>query len=453
MSAKIFNAENLDEYRQNPDIIHALHGVSLLNHDEFMNWYSPPHIRFGERGERLPKTLSSRLPEIEGIHRISKDTMRTLAESACNGKIARDYGETAIDRLTETKFDLLVAVAPDHEELNNPARISTSTKAPANRKIKYVLGFIIVEKGECKDYPEEYCVNLICARAEPQYKKFRGDPYELERVKGSLLMGAYLYCLKKHGKQMGILELADGYNNVSGFISYTKMGFAVDKPLYNYNCFGDCANLPMSVSLADTTYEQIIGRASGASPLSKAELKLLDPTGLSILIPRNSRQNSIQKKVATLCNLLYKTPYIMRERCRLSPKDDKEEKEVYEKTKEEIRKEKEDTTKRQRKLSEGEIDESEKRVIKPTTEEIMEKLEDKKSKLVEAFEEAVVEPVEMDVPVSPKEKSRSHDKTKRKRSPSLNNGTDDVIDKITGKGSKGSLGKGKGTKKRRSIRR
>jgi len=97
-----------------------------------MNWYSPPQVRLGERKGRLAETLSSRLPAIEAIQRISKDTMKTLADSVCEYKILSDYGKTAIDRLTENRFDVLVAVAPDHEELNR--QITTGTKALANRK-------------------------------------------------------------------------------------------------------------------------------------------------------------------------------------------------------------------------------------------------------------------------------------------------------------------------------
>jgi len=465
MTDRLFTTENLDEYRQNPDIQNALYGVSLLNHDEFMNWYSPPQIRLGERKGRLAETLPSRLPDIEIIHRISKDTMRTLANSVCEQKIGRDYGETAIDNLTEHGFDLLVAVAPDHEELN--LRITTGTKGLANRKINHILGFIIVEKGECNQYPEEFCVNLICARAEPLYKKFTGDPHERQRVKGSLLMGAYLYCSKKQGKQMGILELADGYNNVSGFISYTKMGFAVNKALYGYHCFALCENLPMTVSLPDTTYEQIIGRASGKSPLSKAVLKQLDPTGLSLLLPKNRIQTDRQKKVAILCNLLYKMPHIMNLSCRLHSKNDKEEVEMLFTTKEEIRKEKSDTTKRQRALSEGEIDESETIIVAPSLEEIVAKLEDKKAMLIESFEfpeqvvEQLIEQEPDDELLFIQAQAIKANKTKRKRTPLLMDESDDEgkmyvglgkrMDKRMGK--RMDKRKDKGTKKRKYASR
>ena len=285
MSNKIFISKNLDEYRNNPDIKAALNGVSLLNHDEFMNWYRPTQLHFGERADRLAATLETRLPEIDTVNQISKETMRMLAEEVCEKKIGRNYGMKAIDRLTNDGFDVLVAVAPRHEELNLPSRTSTGTKAHSSKKIKHILGFIIAEKGECKKHPDEYCVNLICSREKLIHKKFSiYDPYQ--RIKGAMIMGAYLYCLKKLGKEMGILELADCYQNIGGFISYTKMGFAVDHSLYGENCFRHCDNLPMSISLADTTYDKIIGRASGRAPLSHQELEEIDPTGLSLLTPR-----------------------------------------------------------------------------------------------------------------------------------------------------------------------
>jgi len=317
------------------------------------------------------------------------------------------------------------------------------------------LGFIIVEKGKCKQYPEEFCVNLICARAEPTYKKFTGD--KRQRVKGALLMGAYLYCLKKQGKQMGILELADGYNNVSGFISYTKMGFAVNKRLYGPQCFALCENLPMSVSMADTTYEQIIGRASGKSPLSMAELKLLDPTGLSLLVPKNSGQTDLQKNVATLCNLIYKLPHIMAGRCVLHPKNDKRESELLFSTEEQIRKEKSDTTYRPRALSEGEIDEYEPFYYEPTLQDIVAKLEYKKSILIDVFElESSMEPEEpfMEEP-EPfiQAQAIKANKTKRKHTPLLMDDDEDEGPKYVGLGKRMDKKKSKRTQKRRTKSR
>jgi hypothetical protein len=83
-------------------------------------------------------------------------------------------------------------------------------------------------------------------------------------IRGSLLVGAYLYCLKKHRtyNKKAILELANGYLNVAGFISYTKLGFNKDLSLYNKRCFYDYTSLPMSFDLTRISEETIVMRAT-----------------------------------------------------------------------------------------------------------------------------------------------------------------------------------------------
>jgi hypothetical protein len=84
-------------------------------------------------------------------------------------------------------------------------------------------------------------------------------------IKGSILLGAFLYCIKNSAfRQEGILELAGGYSNIQGFISYTKMGFNKDLSLYDpvkHVCFWDIKNLPMSCDISTINNETIINRA------------------------------------------------------------------------------------------------------------------------------------------------------------------------------------------------
>jgi hypothetical protein len=447
MSNKIFITKNLDEYRNHPDIRAALNGISLLNYDEFMNWYQPTQIKFGERANRLAATLSSRLPEIDTVHQISKENMRILAEEVCEKKIGRDYGRRAIDRLSNDGFDVLIAVAPRHEELNLPSRTKTGTKAHSNKKIKHILGFIIAEKGECKKHPDEYCVNLICSREKLIHTKFSiHDPRQ--RAKGALIMGAYLYCLKKLGKEMGILELADCYQNIAGFISYTKMGFAVDHSLYGENCFRHCENLPMSISLAHITYDNIIGRASGRAPLSREELEEIDPTGLSLLIPRNPEQASLQKKIAVLCNVLYKLPRIFEKTCKLHPIDEAAEFDILNTVKQISKDQKEAARQEalQEELNDSTVRKSRRTILhkinetvemEPTLEELMAILTYFKQVTMAQFHEAQFNEAQFNEaqfqenaveemvpePVVSEQVSASANKTKRKRSSSASGST------------------------------
>jgi len=152
-----------------------------------------------------------------------------------------------------------------------PPPSSRSHKPPldiVDGKLNLVHSVMIVEKGECAKKPTTYAINLICSK---------------KTMKANILMGAYLYTIKKHGEninQTGILELAGSFENLPGFCLYTKFGFFPDELLYvpetrktNTNpvdrthtkksqiskekpkCFGDQRNLAMSVKLNDMSNE------------------------------------------------------------------------------------------------------------------------------------------------------------------------------------------------------
>ena len=307
---EVFVFSNLEEYRTHPDIVGALDGAVLLNHNEFMNWYSPPEIRIGERDDRKEKTKSIRQRSIDVVEAISIQTLEDMANKVCENKIGISYGISAIRRLNLQEFDILVALAPDYENVEKD--VFTKSKKTLEKRIKHILGFIIVEKGECRKLSNSYSVNLICSRTKleyTQYGKNRNQPRR--RVKAGLLMGAYLYCIKKLGQRQGILELAGGYKNISGFMSYSKMGFTKDTKLFGRDCFKDFGNLPMSIELGDSfiSYEKIIGLASGKHILSADAIA--DSTRLIRLpSPKNNKQKEIQRELAVIANLAYQIYYI-----------------------------------------------------------------------------------------------------------------------------------------------
>ena len=144
-------------------------------------------------------------------------------------------------------------------------------------RLSGVVGFIIVEKGECNQFPNGWSINLICTSKNA----IPGS--------GSILMGLYLYTILCHpdgnadrfvypGKegiinvyekltdieeeptyeikfettqplipvqQIGILELASAYTNAGGLCMYEKFGFKYVYELYGEHCFPDYYNLPM----------------------------------------------------------------------------------------------------------------------------------------------------------------------------------------------------------------
>uniref|UniRef100_A0A6C0B7K4 Uncharacterized protein n=1 Tax=viral metagenome TaxID=1070528 RepID=A0A6C0B7K4_9ZZZZ len=292
MQKEVFIGEHLDNYRYDEKIVKSLEGRVLLNHDEFVKWYSPPKIRMSERN--LTKKIN-RQPSVEKVETISNAILELMAEGVCEKKIGRTYGIDAVRRLVNSQFDILVLVESNYLDIKAKEGF-TYTKTAANKKMNHVLGFIIVEKGECQRLPNAYSVNLICVRSIK------------DKPRGSVLLGAYLYCCKKIGQRYGLLELAGGYRNVAGFFAYSKMGFIKNTTLFDKRCFKDYGNLPMSIDLADYRYTEFVDYASGHRKFTNFR----DDTGFINIIPEkgNVVQHELQNEIARYCNLLYQMPFI-----------------------------------------------------------------------------------------------------------------------------------------------
>jgi hypothetical protein len=303
MASYLFSLHKLNSYRDNASVIQALGGVQLLNFKEFSKWYKDPDPKILPVREAA---LTSYYPTEELLEeeRLESDeiamaaAINNLTEGVCQDKIASHYLEGSLKKAYDSRFfDLLVAVIPGYEELNDTTAYPMSTKQRSREKIGKVVGFIIAQYGECKTHPNAYAVNLICTRSIDGYF-----------IKGALLLGAYMYCIKQteHAEQLGVLELAFGYDNIGGFFAYTKMGFDKDYTLVKEGCFEDYENLPMSVNLQNYSLDNIIGLATGIAPRPLSDVK--DDTGLYALgLPQkgNSMQSTLQNKIASNANLLY----------------------------------------------------------------------------------------------------------------------------------------------------
>lgn len=303
MASYLFSLHKLNSYRDNPSVVQALGGVQLLNFKEFSRWYKDPGPKINPIREAA---LTSYYPTEELLEeeRLESDeiamaaAINNLTEGVCQDKIASHYLEGSLKKAYDSRFfDLLVAVVPGYEELNDTTAYPMSTKQRSREKIGKVVGFIIAQYGECKTHPNAYAVNLICTRSIDGYS-----------IKGALLLGAYMYCIKQteHAEQLGVLELAFGYDNIGGFFAYTKMGFDKDYRLAQDDCFEDYENLPMSVNLQKYSLENIIGLATGLVPRPLSDVK--DDTGLYALgLPQkgNSVQSMLQNEIASNANLLY----------------------------------------------------------------------------------------------------------------------------------------------------
>jgi len=291
-SSILFKKEYLTEYTNHPPVNAALNGVTLLNYDDFFNWYN-----------NIGRSTGSRGIDLENNQIKKRDDFLEMAGLIC-GNITSDYGIGTLYNLVEQpeKLDLLVAVAPDYLETNITDSSSDNRYEAIRKKI---LGFIVIEKGECIRLPEVYCLKLICTK--------EGNINGL-KIKGSILVGAFLYCLKSDPSksQIALLELAGRYRNLPGFFAYSKFGFGKDLTLHDPYCFYGVNNLPMSVNLDEiyTNKQAIIEVLTGTNPLSDEILHKKDMTKLVFTgIPKNEQQFSEQYKIVKYADLLLDKEY------------------------------------------------------------------------------------------------------------------------------------------------
>ena len=160
-------------------------------------------------------------------------------------------------------------------------------------KSNAIVGVIVVERGECIESPKSWCVKVICVKPNS--------------VKGSLLMGACLYCIKANPSinQECLLELVGGYKNLSAFYSYTGLGFLRDDTLWNELCFDTKECIPMRADLSETSQGDIINKVLGRGPKFMLDIKA-DPSGLwnrKCYVLQN-KDNEVLKEILTISNLM-----------------------------------------------------------------------------------------------------------------------------------------------------
>jgi len=315
MSDTLFNTENgIDEYRNDDKMKKMLAGQSLLTHQEFIEWFKPPSPRIlPTRGKSTATRNTNRQRTINEISDIAFNIIDKMANDVCKGKIGYEYGKKAIERIStdfggekDVDYDILVSVIPNYKKVNE----FTGTELLEKKKLQCITGFIIVEKGECKKLNDVYSVNLICTRGRGRVigTAKDGEPIHEYNTKSVVLLGAYLYCIKKsesiaEENKLGILELAGAYTNMNGFFAYTKVGFDKDNTLFDTEkgiCFYDANNLPMSVDLNSYTLEDIIDLVTG----NKKRDNVKDDTGIIEMgLPKTRKETVIQENLAILSNM------------------------------------------------------------------------------------------------------------------------------------------------------
>lgn len=289
--------DDLNEFRNNKLIVSALGNNVILSKNEFLKWFTPEKQKtVGETSRKIKEANTSLITSIlntvcrSGIDVVYTKTSlsRVIPKRRADNTIPRtkfDYKTLKIRQNKhfnvddDKKFDIVVGVEKDVYE-NSTADFDT--------KAKGVASFLVTELGECNDRPNTISVNLICSR---QY----------HQLKGSFLMGATLYCVKKSNiyDHEVVLELAGKYNNIGGFFSYTGVGFDRDKDLYGDNCFDAIENLPMSINLRTYTTNDIIGLTSK----TQERENIKDETGL--YANRSTLTKDAQKQIVKIANYLH----------------------------------------------------------------------------------------------------------------------------------------------------
>ncbi len=239
--------------------------VKIMTRDEFFSWFLPNlEVGYDTRGAPERKQLY-----YDYFKDIAFDFgTNHIADVCVSGSIEPDYVATTFgDLLMENPdYDAMFAVHNPNEDVESTLdRLSIKEKLnrTLEHKMKKILGFFFSQKGECRDDPNVICVNLICIKKDPALP--------LQPIKGALLFGAAMYCIKNKPsiKKTVYLELAYSYANPAGLNLYSSFGFVPDLNLYAGECFSSLKHLPMSVNLKGVNNGQIVGVVNGIKYPSK----------------------------------------------------------------------------------------------------------------------------------------------------------------------------------------
>jgi hypothetical protein len=276
----LFRADTLNSYRSDPRIATSLKGTLLLNLDEFLDWFHP--VGLSMRKTVISSVVKNAVEQInESKREVANNVLRQLPQLMCLDPetnapaIGEGYGIDSIDSSLTRMCDVIFAVNPvSHDFSSN------------KEKLKMIVGFIITKMGECHTKPYVHGIKLICTTRE---------------IKSRLLLGAYLYCIKNSQfEQEGLLDLAGGYRNMSGFIAYSRMGFNKDPSLAD--CSYVIKALPMSIDVNTLSNQIIIQRATGKD----IRVHSLDDSGLYNIGSVKTLNDREKWNLQTCNNLIYK---------------------------------------------------------------------------------------------------------------------------------------------------
>lgn len=191
-----------------------------------------------EKFTRATNTDIQLICNYDMISIMKKGDFKTQCESCCSVP-----GEPDVDK--NYKLNSIV----DAFATNQPDTEILSALDSSGR----VVGFIICELGRCKPLNDLWVIRLICVNQEKKNKQT-----------SLLLLGAMMYSIKEKYKEKEntgkfiLLELLRGYENINGFISYSKMGFIKNVTITCGYPKSNAVLLPMYVSLEHLTQQDIV---------------------------------------------------------------------------------------------------------------------------------------------------------------------------------------------------
>ncbi len=236
---------------------------SMLTNYELYNRVKFHNMYFGVTRQRFNDSPDSGLV-VNQYYTDMKLLTNNGMDNLCSNAVGRWYAIDAIKTAFSRPLTYDILFALDKGVMDETESTENTLKMKMRRA---VVGVIIVQKGECSARRESWCVKVICVRPNT--------------VRGSVLMGACLYCIKNAPdiKQECLLELADGYSNLPAFYSYTALGFLRNDTLWGEGCFNTEGCMPMRANLNMVSIDNIIEKVLGTAPLLMLSMEE-DPSGL-----------------------------------------------------------------------------------------------------------------------------------------------------------------------------
>ena len=318
-----FEFSKLNIFRNNPDVKNFLNvnmeGCSVINRNEFIDYMKYKEVDNAKQDDDRESNLNRKIyyyihdliSKCKGS--INKKYIIESLNNSINGPTPESHKVLEYKSLRGYKPDHYVktskmvkiknrlkSYAPNYDFdilLLMSSRYKSLRQYSRQEKNHEIIGFLIVENGECDLHPNAYAMKLICLNNIVFHKT-------ISHYKSTILLAAYLCMIKLHScEQIGLLELAHGYKNMTGLCAYSKFGFQPDIGLHDPRCFSEEGNLQMSVDLSNIKFDDIIDILTN-KVINKTH-RLCNKVNLPTSVEETHEQKQLINKYQELHSLLY----------------------------------------------------------------------------------------------------------------------------------------------------